>query len=345
MKYLFVILIIIIFLPVIPAGYTLQSLQARDHNDPIIAADARLELLFDAAFFAEGPAVAPDGCVFFSDITFTESSGMQAGHIWKYDPDTRRTLIFRSPSGMANGIIFDRQGRMLVAEGADYGGRRITRTDLTTGKSTILCGLYQGKPFNSPNDLALDLAGRIYFTDPRYSGHEPLEQPLMGVYRIDPDGTVTLISADAGKPNGIIVSPDQETLYVGSRDNEKYDAYQEGKSKDPGFQAILAFDLSAAGEVSNRRILVDFLPAGGPDGLTIDEEGNIYAAVPADGRPGIYVYSAEGQLLTIIDLPKFPSNVTFGRGKSAHTLNITAENCLFSIPVRKKGFNPAEAPQ
>ena len=91
---------------------------------------AKLEKLFEGGHLTEGAAVAPDGSVYFSDITFTTETGMQAGHIMRYDPVTRKTSVFRSPSGMANGIKFDAQGRMVVAEGADYGGRRITRTDL-----------------------------------------------------------------------------------------------------------------------------------------------------------------------------------------------------------------------
>ena len=87
---------------------------------------------------------------------------------------------------MSNGIKFDAQGRMIVAEGADYGGRRVTRTDMCTGRSEIIAAMYEGRRFNSPNDITIDLKGRIYFSDPRYVGHEPIEQPLMGVYRVDP---------------------------------------------------------------------------------------------------------------------------------------------------------------
>ena len=99
----------------------------------IISEDARLEVLFDGAVFSEGPTVAPDGSVYFSDITLTSGSDMQAGHIWRYDPKTGETTIFRSPSGMSNGLKFDAWGRLIAAEGADFGGRRLTRTDLSPG--------------------------------------------------------------------------------------------------------------------------------------------------------------------------------------------------------------------
>src|SRR5438105_1563535 len=134
-------------------------------------------------FAAEGVAVAPDGMVYFSDITFThvsraEKKPIEAGHIWKFDPTTGKATIFRSPSGMSNGLKFDADGNLLAAEGADFGGRRVTRTDMKTGKSYILAGLFENKPFNSPNDMSLDEKGRIYFSDPRYVGHEPIEQPV-----------------------------------------------------------------------------------------------------------------------------------------------------------------------
>ena len=144
-------------------------------SSQIVDPKSSLELLFDGGFFTEGPAVGPDGFVYFSDITFTESAGMQAGHIWKYDPKTEKTHLFRSPSGMSNGIIFDLDGNMLLALGADFGGRSVIRTDMKTGKSVIFAGSYNGKSLNSPNDLVIDESGRIYFTDPRYAGQEPME--------------------------------------------------------------------------------------------------------------------------------------------------------------------------
>src|SRR5262245_23118446 len=152
--------------------------------DPLVPKDAKLEKLFDAGkILTEGVAVAPDGMVYFSDITFSHVSkdkkgAIEAGHIWKYDPKTGKTTIFRSPSGMSNGIKFDAEGNMIVAEGADYGGRRVTRTDMKTGKSYIIAGLFEGRPFNSPNDITIDEKGRIYFSDPRYLGHEPVDQPV-----------------------------------------------------------------------------------------------------------------------------------------------------------------------
>src|SRR5262249_17512077 len=149
------------------------QLAARSEQ-PIVPPDAKLEKLFDQGLvLTEGVAVAADGMVYFSDITFTHVSkekGLptEAGHIWKLDPSTGKATIFRSPSGMSNGLKFDARGDLIAAEGADYGGRRVTRTDMKTGKSYILAAQFEGRPLNSPNDLTIDLKGRIYFSDPRY---------------------------------------------------------------------------------------------------------------------------------------------------------------------------------
>jgi len=306
----------------------------------ILSPEAELELLFSDAFFAEGPAVARDGSVYFSDITFTFKSNMQAGRIWNYNPETGITKIFRSPSGMSNGIKFDARGRMIVAEGADYGGRRVTRTDLTTGKTEIIAGLYQGRPFNSPNDIAIDEKERIYFSDPRYIGHESIDQPIMGVYRIDLDGTIELIVTDAGRPNGIAISPDQKSLYVVSNDDGSlgFDRLPENTVYHKGRMALLAYDLSEAGTASFREVLVDYSPQDGPDGLTVDVEGNLYVAVRDLTRHGIYVYTPRGKELAYIPTPQVPTNVGFGRGQESNTLYITAESDLLRIKVKKKGY-------
>lgn len=307
-----------------------EPLASQERESEIVPENAKLELLFDGGFFTEGPAVGPDGLVYFSDITETARSGMQAGHIWRHDPSSGKTTIFRSPSGMSNGIIFDSEGRMVVAEGADFGGRCVIRTNMTTGKSEILAGLFNDKSLNSPNDLAIDERGRIYFTDPRYLGHEAVEQPVLGVYRIDPDGSLSLIISDAGMPNGILVSPDQKKLYVASIDSPK---------KSP-LQALLSYDLLEDGSVTARKVVVDFAPDYGPDGMAVDVEGNLYLARPAK-TPGIYVYSPDGQELGLIPTPNSPTNVTFGRGPTGKTLFITAGPNLYKVEVNREGYHAA----
>ncbi|MDE2666488.1 MAG: SMP-30/gluconolactonase/LRE family protein [Acidobacteriota bacterium] len=299
-----------------------------------------LETLFTGGVLTEGAAAAPDGTIYFSDITFTRTAGMQAGHIMKYDPKTGEVSVYRSPSGMSNGIKFDARGNMIVAEGADFGGRRVTRTDMKTGKSVIIGNFYNGRQFNAPNDISIDLKGRIYFSDPRYVGHEPLEQGVMAVYRIDPDGSIHQIITDAGKPNGVCVSPDQKTLYVVSNDNGNFDIFQFSQDVPfhKGRMALLAYDLSAEGTATFRKTLVDYYPQDGPDGLVVDAEGNLYVAVRDQTRPGIYVYSPEGKELDYLRTPDLPTNVGFGRGKEIKTLYITSGDKLQRVRTKKPGY-------
>ena len=329
----------------------LQSVRAQE---PIVPPDAKLEKLFESRVLTEGAAVAPDGSVYFSEITFShiardEHGAIEAGHIWRFDPTTGKTAIFRSPSGMSNGIKFDAAGNMIVAEGADYGGRRVTRTDMQTGKAQIIAGLFEGRPLNSPNDITIDAKGRIYFSDPRYLGHEPIDQPVVGVYRIDTDGSLHRIITDAGKANGVCVSPDQKSLYVVSNDNggtaidrlSKGDAKQADKVSTPlrkGFMALLAYDLSPDGTATFRKTLVDYSPFDGPDGLVVDKDGNLYVAVRAENRPGICVYSPEGKELAYIKT-EVPTNVGFGRGKDAKLLYITAGSSLYRIRLNREGYH------
>ena len=313
-------------------------------DDPIVPPNAKLEKLFESHVLTEGVSVAPDGMVYFSEITFSNKSrdskgAIEAGHIWKFDPATSKTSIFRSPSGMSNGIKFDAAGNMLVAEGADYGGRRLTRTDMKTGKSYIIAGMFEGRPFNAPNDITIDEKGRIYFSDPRYLGHEPIEQPLMAVYRIDTDGSIHRIITDAGKPNGVAVSPDQKTLYVVSNDNGS--AGIERLSPDTpvrkGNMALMAYDLAADGTAKFRKTLIDYAPFDGPDGLVMDKQGNLYVAVRAENRPGICVYSPEGKELAYIKT-EVPTNVGFGRGDDSKLLYITAGSSLYRIRLNREGY-------
>lgn len=314
-------------------------------GDDIVADGAELELVFDGgAVLTEGVAAGHDGMLYFSDITFShktkDASGVfEAGHIWKFNPQTGQTTIWRSPSGMSNGIKFDAAGNMIVAEGADFGGRRVTRTNMATGRSYVIAGLYEGRPFNSCNDITIDEQGRIYFSDPRYLGHESVDQPVMAVYRIDPDGGIERIITDAGKPNGVCVSPDQKTLYVVSNDNGNFGIGQlpEDAPALKGRMALLAYDLSDQGLARFRRVLVDYAPQDGPDGLVADADGNLYVAVRDETRPGIMVYSPAGEELEYIET-ELPTNVGFGRGSERKTLYITAGKSLYRIRLNKQGY-------
>jgi gluconolactonase len=330
-------------------------------GDPsVLPAGAKLDRVFDGGCrIIEGPAVSPDdGAVYFSDITFTalctDPSGKYpaAGNIWRWDPKTRQATIFRSPSGMSNGMQFDAEGNLIVCEGADFGGRRITKTDMKTGRSYILTGLYNGRPYNGPNDLTIDEKGRIYFTDPRYFGYETMDQPIMGVYRLDPDGKVTRLITDGGKPNGIQVSPDQKTLYVISNDNGSFGRLEKGEPAQKGLTALLAYALAPDGTVSNRRVLIDWGTNDGGDGVTVDVDGNLYIAVH-EPVPGLYVYSPAGKQLAVIPTgtrtgpdywatnatEHWATNADWGYGADGNLLYLTCGRCLYTIRMAKQGYH------
>lgn len=327
-----------------------ESADQPTRQSEFVDANAKLELLFDGGcVLTEGVAVAPDGKVFFSDITFShqcagEDGGIQAGNIWVFDPENNTTKIYRSPSGMSNGLKFDAQGRLLAAEGADFGGRRVVRTDMRTDRTSIIAWEYDGRRLNSPNDITIDERGRVYFSDPRYLGHEPVDQAVQAVYRVDTDGSIHRIITDAGKPNGVAISPDQKTLYVVSNDNGSF-----GIEREPmdlpvakGRMSLQAYDLPADGTATFRETLVDYFPEDGPDGLVVDREGNIYAAARDQTQPGVHIYSPKGEFLAYIPT-EIPTNVGFGRGAESRTLYITAGKSLYRIKVNKDGYQlPAQ---
>jgi gluconolactonase len=316
-------------------------------DSSVLTSGAKLDRLFEGGcMLTEGVATSSDGMVYFSDITFTkfckDPSGKyaQAGNIWKYDPKTKQTTIFRSPSGMSNGMKFDRENNLIIAEGADFGGRRLTKTDIKSGKSYILTGLYNGRPYNALNDLTIDEQGRIYFTDPRYLGFESMSQPVQAVYRLDPDAKVTRLISDAGKPNGVQVSPDQKTLYVLAHDNGAHDFLEKGEKAQPGLMACLSYTLAPDGTVSNRKTLIDWLPNDGGDGMTVDVDGNLYIAVRSEAAPGVYVYSPDGKQLGYISTGKeLPTNVAFGYGSDGNLLYVTSGKSLYAIRMVKKGYH------
>jgi gluconolactonase len=321
---------------------------APEGDERVLPADSKLMRLWDGGcVLTEGVAAGHDGNMYFSDITFTslckDDAGVypQAGNIWRYDPASGETTVYRSPSGMSNGIKFDADGHMIAALGADYGGRMLVKTDMETGKSYILSGLYDGKPYNALNDVSIDEKGRMYFSDPRYLGHEPIFQPGYAVYRLDTDGAVTRIITDGGKTNGVLVSPDQKTLYVVSNDNGFFDFQRltEGETSSQGHHVLQAYDLADDGTVSNRRVLVDYHPHSGPDGMVADVDGNLYVALRAENRPGIGVFSPDGEELAFISTgEELPTNVGFGRGEESNVLYVTSGKSLYKIQMAKDGY-------
>jgi gluconolactonase len=320
-------------------------------DESILNPDARLELLFTRELpikggLTEGPAVAPDGSIYFSDIPF----GKDKGKIMRFDPKTKKTTVFAEDSHKSNGLKFDAAGRLIACEGSDEGGRCLSRWDVKTGKRTVLVDKYMDKRFNAPNDLAIDLKGRIYFTDPRYLGDEPRELEHRAVYRFDPDGKITEVTHDCEKPNGIALSPDQKTLYVVDHNNgtDKIDPKAEPPKK--GAMKLYAFPLGADGLVAGeRKTLIDFGTEDGIDGMTVDVKGNLYMAVRSLKRPGVWVADAQGKELAYIPTGKpqpgakepegIPANVTFGLGDESKTLYVTVDKSLYRIPLKIEGYH------
>jgi gluconolactonase len=281
-----------------------------------VAPGSKLERLWSEGEFPEGPAEGPDGCVYFSDI---------GNRVMKFDPKAGKTTVFRDPGGRTNGLKFDAKGRLVACEGANTGGgRRISITE-TDGTVKTLAGTFEGKKFNSPNDLTLDAKGRIYFSDPRYVGDEKRELDHESVYRIDTDGTVTRVIKDVMKPNGLVISPDGKTLYVSDH------------ASDPkGSRALVAYPLKEDGTVGERKVLHDFGKERGIDGMTVSADGTIVATAGKGKAAGIYFFSAEGKQLALLPTPEDPNNCCFA-GKDKNTLYVTAGKSLYRIDLTLKG--------
>jgi len=290
--------------------------------------------------FTEGPAQGPDGLIYFTDIT--------NNRILRFDPKARKHEVFRADSNRSNGLLFDDEGRLIACESSDpeRNAPRLTRTDMKTGKLEVLASGFEGRQFNGPNDVTIDSRHRLYFTDPAPdSVSQAPASPknatgIPAVYRLDPDGKITRILAapDTEWPNGIVISPDDKTLYL-----------IEAHKTEGGTRAIRAYDLSPEGTVSNRRVLYDFYPGRSADGMAIDQLGNLYAAAglhrrrgtheTLDTKCGVYVISPQGKLLRFIPIPEDTiTNTAFG-GPDMRTLYITAGKTVFQMPTEIEGLN------
>jgi len=311
------------------AALAKQSTFAPTLQDQVVPAGSKLERLWGEGQFTEGPALAPDGSIFFSDIGTT---------IYRFDPKTGQTASFRDPSGRANGLMFNQQGALVACEGANTGGNR--RISITTGMEggkdgtvRTLAEKFEGKRFNSPNDLAIDAHGNVYFTDPRYVGDEPRELDFEAVFIVSPDGKVRIATRDVQKPNGILVSPDGKTVYVSDNNPQ-------------GHRHLNAFAVKPDGTLGERRILHDFGAGRGIDGMTLDRKGNIYATAGTGDKAGVYVFAPDGKHLALIPTPGDPTNCCFG-GEDNGTLYVTATNSkeqgtkygLFRIKLNAQGYH------
>ena len=309
----------------------------------ILPPKARLSELWNEGEFTEGVAVAPDGKIYFSDIAFVKR---KTGRIVEFDPTTGKTRDYASNSLQSNGLMFDRKGRLLAACGAHGGARGLCEVK-PNGTIQPLLQKFKNKRFHSLNDLSIHPNGDVYFSDPRYLGAEPMEFQEMSVYRYRPeDGSVTRVTTDIEKPNGIGISPDGKTLYVAETNNGSTDVVKKPtKPEERGRMTLNAFPILKDGSLGNKHLLVDFARGPGVDGMTLDIKGNIYAAVRADDRHGIRVYSPQGKELAFLPTKELPTNCCFGRKEQQKTLYITAGTGLYCIELKIPGFHPATAPR
>ncbi len=317
----------------------------------IVPSGAQWELLFTRSRpitggLTEGPAVAPDGSIYFSDIGFGEDKGM----IHRFDPVTGKTSIFQEDSNKSNGLIFDSQGRMVACEGSGNGGRRVSRYNVASGERETIVDLYQGKHFNAPNDCCLDSEGRIYFSDPRYVGDELRELEHRAVYRVNLDGSVEEVTHDVNKPNGLALSPGERTLYVADHDNGTDKIDPEADPPTPGPMKIYAYPLGPDGRVSgDRKTLVDFGTNAGCDGMTVDSRGRIYLTVRSLAQPGVLVINPKGRQVAFLPTGPpmqqrgqtvgLPSNVEFGLGDELDVLYVTIDTSLYRIRLNARGYH------
>ena len=299
-------------------------------NDPridkLIPKDARIEVLSSGFDWAEGPVwVKGQDFLLFSDIP--------RNAVMKWKEGIGATLYFKpagytgvTPYGAepgSNGLLLDSQGRLVSCE---HGDRRISLMYQYGGKRTLVDN-YQGKRLNSPNDAVFSSSGDLYFTDPPYGLPNRWNDPrreldFCGVYRLSPDGKLTLLTKEMTRPNGIGLSPDEKTLYVAQSDPEK---------------AIwMAFPIQGNGSLGEGKVLhdvtaaVDKLP-GLPDGLKVDRDGNIWATGPG----GVYIFTPDGTLLGRISTGERTANCAWGDDGS--TLYMTADMYICRVKTSTLG--------
>jgi gluconolactonase len=297
-----------------------QPLDAQDQTDTFNQADGLLKcevLKVATGFkFTEGPVSNGKGSVYFTDIP--------NNRIMKLDA-SNKVSVFMENSGSCNGLAIDGKGEMIACR---MDGELIG-IDLDSKSVRVLANEYQGNRFNACNDLVIDQNGGIYFTDPRYKAPEPWPQTVEAFYYRSPSGIVSRLGSDLVAPNGIILSPDEKTLYV-----------------VPSLQKeLIAFDVESPGVLTNRRIFCELRQKDasgnkGGDGCAVDKQGNLYVTTDI----GIQVYTPKRQssgnsaadYLGVITLPEIPANCGFG-GLDGKTLYATCRTSLYTIRVPFEG--------
>jgi gluconolactonase len=296
--------------------------------DKIIPPEAHMEQLAEGFDWSEGVVWISDGAyVLFSDIP--KNSVMK----WK---DGEGVSLFMKPAGYtgvvdylpepgSNGLNVDPQGRVIFCE---HGDRRVSRLEKDGGKKTLVDS-YQGKRLNSPNDCVFNSKGDLYFTDPPYGLPKNFDDPrreldFCGVYKLGADGQLALLTKDMTRPNGIGLAPDEKTLYVAQ--------------SDPAAAIWMAFDVQPDGTIAGGRVFFDATAwvkegkKGLPDGLAVDQAGNIFATGPG----GVHIFAPDGTLLGTLETGQATGNCCFGDDGS--TLYINADMYLVRIKTATKGI-------
>ena len=271
----------------------------------ILAEDASLEKMAGGFRFTEGPVWMKEGHIIFSDIP--------ANQLKKYVPG-EPVEVFREPSNNANGNTTDLEGRLVSAE---HGARRVSRT-LEGGEAKTVVDNFEGKKFNSPNDVVVKSDGTIWFTDPDYglAGREK-ELPGNWVFRHDPkSGKTTVLVKDFDKPNGLCFSPDEKKLYIADSGAPRH---------------IRVFDVQSDGTISNGKVFCK-IDKGGPDGIRSDSQGRVWSSA----GDGVQIFAPDGNLIGKILCPESPANLCFG-GEDFQTLYITARTGFYKIDTKATG--------
>jgi gluconolactonase len=277
--------------------------------DPLsaILETTQAERLATGFVFTEGPLWHPEGFYYFTDV--------RASMLYRIAPGRAHEVV-REKTGGGNGTTFDLEGRLVLCEGDN---RRVTRRG-ADGRFEVLVDRYEGKRLNRPNDVACKSDGSLYFTDPGLRvPFAEREVEHAGVYRVAPDGTVSLV-ADFEYPNGLAFSPDERKLYVA---NTRWAQY------------IHELELDGHGRMVRRRIFADMSSDetdGVPDGLKVDVEGRVYCTGPG----GTWVFAPDGARLGIIRTPEVPANLAFG-GPDLRTLFFTARTSVYTLRVKVPG--------
>lgn len=303
------------------------------YHDPrlekLLPKDSRLEVLAMGFDWCEGPVWVKDGgYLLFSDVP--------RNTVYKWD-EKNELSIFLKPSGFtglgeysdepgSNGLLIDKKGRLISCE---HGDRRISAMPLMKGGKITLSDNFEGKRFNSPNDIVEHPTnGSFYFTDPPYGlakkENDPTREiPFFGVYQITPEGKTKLVIRDLSRPNGLAFSPDGKILYV--------------SQSDPGKAVLMAYPMQADGLAGQGKLLYDATPMskaglpGLPDGFKMDREGNIWTSGPG----GILIISPDGKLLGKIETQEIASNCAWGNDGSM--LYMTVDGYLCRIQTSTKG--------